>query len=640
MTEIELVACAVAAVTGAVVAVHVPVEMLVGVAVLLVVGALTAGSWRRSAGAGHSGRWSATATIAPIVIVVVASSTLAARAEAGLAFPRVRGAAAGRAQVVTDPERRPGGWVVELRWRGVRWRAFVRTGTAPETGSTTDPATLSVGDDVAIRGRASPLIGPWEWRAARHLSGRLAITSVRRIDRGALWWRGADAVRSTIERGLVGFSADDRALFLGVLLGDDREQAALLRFRFRASGLSHITAVSGQNVAYLLVAASPLLTRLRLGVRWAVTLGLLAWFGLVTRLEPSVLRAVAMAGVALTAAWKGRYATGVRVLAVAITGLVLIDPLIVWSIGFRLSVVASGALIVGARPFASALPGPRWLTEAVAVPVVAQTATAPLLLAIGGSVPALGVVANVIGVPIAGALMVWGAVAAPVAGWLGGPLAVALGWPSRLMCTVLRSVAGWFATSSLPRWGAVGVAGSALVVLAMLALAHLDQDPDPSRAPGPSRPPRLSAARRVTPVLVAVGALACLVDAEVVLPPPLGPPTSVSDLGVTLRSRGGAAVLVLSAGATEDAALRALLRSRARRLDAVVVTGRGRTMSTLVWTLRQAAPVGVVAAADPSAIRNTVALAPGPMRVGPIVVTVERRPRRSRSPPGWSVRSG
>jgi competence protein ComEC len=41
---------------------------------------------------------------------------------------------------------------------------------------------------------------------------------------------------------------DDAALFRGLVVGDDRAQSDAMIERFRASGLSHLTAVSGQNV--------------------------------------------------------------------------------------------------------------------------------------------------------------------------------------------------------------------------------------------------------------------------------------------------------------------------------------------------------------------------------------------------------
>ena len=107
-----------------------------------------------------------------------------------------------------------------------------------------------------------------------------------------------------------------------------------------------------------------------------------------------------MAAVAATASWTGRYASGVRVLSLAVTGLVLIDPLLVWSMGFRLSVAASASLVTLARPLGRALRGPRVVIDLVAASIAAQVATAPLLVGWAGPVPALGVVWNVLAVPV------------------------------------------------------------------------------------------------------------------------------------------------------------------------------------------------------------------------------------------------
>ena len=117
---------------------------------------------------------------------------------------------------------------------------------------------------------------------------------------------------------------------------------------FRTSGLSHLTAVSGQNVAYVLAAALPLLRRLRAWWRWAATVGLVTWFMAITRFEPSILRAGVMALLAATAYVRGYQVRPVRVLALAVLLLVLVDPLLVWSVGFWLSVGATaGVCVVG-----------------------------------------------------------------------------------------------------------------------------------------------------------------------------------------------------------------------------------------------------------------------------------------------------
>src|SRR5438874_1168666 len=81
---------------------------------------------------------------------------------------------------------------------------------------------------------------------------------------------------------------------------------------FRAAGLSHLLAVSGANVAFALAIAEPVLRRRRLGTRFAGGIVVLAVFGTMTRWEPSVLRAAAMAGLVMLARWLGRCGPGPR----------------------------------------------------------------------------------------------------------------------------------------------------------------------------------------------------------------------------------------------------------------------------------------------------------------------------------------
>ena len=99
---------------------------------------------------------------------------------------------------------------------------------------------------------------------------------------------------------------DDAALARGLVIGDDTDQPPDMLERFRASGLAHLTAVSGQNVNFVMAAAGPLLRRLRPMPRLAASVALIGWFVVVTRAEPSVLRAGAMAALGTVAFAFGR----------------------------------------------------------------------------------------------------------------------------------------------------------------------------------------------------------------------------------------------------------------------------------------------------------------------------------------------
>lgn len=211
-----------------------------------------------------------------------------------------------------------------------------------------------------------------------------------------------------------------------------------------------------------------MLTRLRFGPRLAATVGVLAGFALLTRAEPSVLRATAMAGVAAVGTALGRPASTLRTLALGVTGVVLVDPLLVTSLGFRLSVAGAVGIVVGAGRLAEALPGPRWLATPLAVTLGAQAAVSPLLVAAFGSVPQASLPANLVAVPVAGPIMVWGLTAGLVAGVVGGRVAWLLHLPTRAMLAWLDGVA-----TAAARWPLGDLRVGHLAALALAAAALL-----------------------------------------------------------------------------------------------------------------------------------------------------------------------
>ena len=359
------------------------------------------------------------------------ASGLAAAALAGLAGP-LPARFEGPVTLLTDPAPTAAGQRVEVRAGGRHLEAWARGGAA---GALVDRLG---GERVWVSGRVRPSPDGADWRVARHLAGQLEIEAITRWGPGDPASQAANALRRTLVTGATGLDDDTRALFAGFVLGDDRGRSALVTDDFRGSGLSHLLVVSGQNVAFVLALADPMVRRLGLSGRLLATLGILAGFALVTRFEPSVLRASAMAAVAVTATTWGRDASGVRVLALAVSALVLLDPLLVRSLGFQLSVGASLGIALLSRPLATRLPGPGWVVRPVSVSLAAQLGVAPLLLATFGGLPVVAPLANLVAVPAAGPISTWGLTAGVVAGVVPA-LADTLHLPTRLLV-------GWVAT--------------------------------------------------------------------------------------------------------------------------------------------------------------------------------------------------
>ncbi|MEX1004115.1 MAG: ComEC/Rec2 family competence protein [Acidimicrobiia bacterium] len=193
-------------------------------------------------------------------------------------------------------------------------------------------------------------------------------------------------------------SSTERGLLVGFLIGDTSGVSPVVIDEMRRAGLSHLVAVSGSNVALFLigvvVVTAPLAMR-PLGRLLVVLNGLLV-FGALTRWEPSVLRAAAMAGLVGVGRFAGFPLEPITALAVVGGGSVLVAPGLVDSVGFQLSVLATAGLLAGARLQPDRGPVFSLFTATLA----AQAAVAPVLLATFGSVPLLSPIANLVAIPL------------------------------------------------------------------------------------------------------------------------------------------------------------------------------------------------------------------------------------------------
>jgi competence protein ComEC len=386
-------------------------------------------------------------------------SVLAVRSLAGLAAPVHEGRVEVVATIVRDPRTFGSATVADVRVDGRRYQLTARGGARWIL------AEARLGERVLVAGeRSPPRPGDRSWFRPRHVAGRITADRVSRPIPASGPFGVANDVRERLRRGAASLDDDERSLFLGLVVGDDREQRDEVRERFRAAGLSHLLAVSGQNVAFVLLVAAPLLRRLAAAPRLLAVAVLLVFFVILTRGEPSVSRAAVMAGLVVAVDVAGRPTSTVRVLSVAVTLLLLVDPLLVWSVGFRLSVAATLGIASGHAWLRQRLRGPGWWRDALSVTVAAQVGVAPLLIATFGPVPLASLPANLLAGPVAGAVMVWGATAGVVAGFVPTSVATVLHLPTRLGVGWIDAVARWTTSWGLPEVGAwpLGVAVVAL----------------------------------------------------------------------------------------------------------------------------------------------------------------------------------
>ena len=387
-----------------------------------------------------------------VVALVLLASALGDRAESGMTAPEP-GPVEGTAMLVGDPVRASGSVRATIRLHGRHLEAWAFGEPAVEL------ERRLAGERVSVRGAVSSEPAP-AWLRVRHVVGRVELTSIH--------WRGdvhplyriANRARRTLDDGSRSMNTEARALFTGLVIGDDREQSPETTDDFVGSGLSHLLAVSGQNVAFVLTLVEPLSRRLGLRSRLVLMLAVLVVFATITRFEPSVLRATAMAGIATTAATLGRPTASLRVLALAVGGLVLVDPFLVRSVGFGLSVTASAGIVALSARIARAVPGPEVLGRALGVVLAAQVGVTPLLLLVFGGVPVVSPIANLLAEPLAGAVMVWGSSAGLLAGLAPEPVAVLVHMPTGWAVGWIAAVARWGAGAGLGELGLLTAVGA------------------------------------------------------------------------------------------------------------------------------------------------------------------------------------
>jgi competence protein ComEC len=359
-----------------------------------------------------------------------------------------------------DPSEQAHGWSASFDARVVAWERL-RPGTmdGSEPGLRIHDTLwlqargplprLRSGDRVRVEGSVALLHGEF----GRYLRNR-GYTATLQADQ--LEFDGpprnplllaANWVRSVLRRSLRRvFPAREAGLLMGLALGDTSRLDPVIEEDFRATGLSHLTAVSGENLAMFLAPVLAVVGLLRLGrvARLAVGGGSVAFFVLLTGAEPSVLRAAAMASIGMLGIFLGRPRNSAAVMGGAVLGVLVLNPTLVHSIGFQLSVAATAGMALLAWPVADRL---RWLPSWLALPagttIAAQAGVTPLLLYQFGAVPTVTILANVLAFPAVAPGMVFGLLAGaaallwPPVGLLFARLA---GFPLRYLEALARAL--------------------------------------------------------------------------------------------------------------------------------------------------------------------------------------------------------
>lgn len=369
-----------------------------------------------------------------------------------------------------------------------RYQHFVVTSLSVAGGDDAPPARICVvanpiprvrlGDQVEIDGsiesRQDAAPGFRAYLDSRDCAGSMFATFVRVTQPGDGIRPAIGDTRSRLSQVLRGAAPGDAGILLaGLVTGDDAALSDERQLAFVATGTTHLTAVSGANLA-LIAGLLAVVGRNSLGQHhrlWQAVTILGVWsYAVISGAQAPTIRAAIVAMAAILAMRFGRAPDFPTLILFAAGVMVLLDPAQIDRLGFRLSIAAALAITVVLPGFADA---GAWgkLARAITAVVAAQLATLPFLFAMFGTISLLSVPANLLVAPLVALAMPVAALAA-VAGLVAPPLAEFLVTPAALAANGILAIVDVLGT---PRGLlVVGIPPApVVVVLAFASLAGL-----------------------------------------------------------------------------------------------------------------------------------------------------------------------
>ena len=259
--------------------------------------------------------------------------------------------------------------------------------------------------------------------------------------------RVTGVIRSDFRAVSVRVGGASGALIPGLVLGDTSLETHTFVNDMLLSGLTHLTAVSGENfaiiAAFMLWLLQWVFSNLR--VRLIICAFVLVGFIFLVRPSPSVLRASVMVSVLLIAKARGVRSSAMAALGLAISLLILMDPFEATDPGFALSVAATAGILLLFEPVA------RWLqkfvryrrlAELLAISISANLICTPLTIAISGQFSIMSLPSNFLVEPVVAPITIVGFLAALIA-----PFAANLSYLLTLTQKPASAVVVWVATN-------------------------------------------------------------------------------------------------------------------------------------------------------------------------------------------------
>jgi len=286
------------------------------------------------------------------------------------------------------------------------------------------------GDKVELSAKLYPTRG-----------SRQASMSFARITRTQVGNSLIDKLRRDFAAGLQSVLPEPLGSFgLGILIGQRTTLSQNLTDQLSATGLTHIVAVSGYNLTIIVLVVHRLSRKRSKYQSTALTLALIGLFLLLTGSSASIVRAAIVSSLSLWAWYYGRTFRPLVLILLAASLTATWFPPYIWSdIGWYLSFLAFAGILIVAPLLTKKLMGkkqPKILSQVFIETFSAQIMTLPIIMYIFGRLSLVGILSNMLVVPLVPLAMLFSFVAG-IGAMLAPALAGWVAWPATLLMTYM-----------------------------------------------------------------------------------------------------------------------------------------------------------------------------------------------------------
>lgn len=202
------------------------------------------------------------------------------------------------------------------------------------------------------------------------------------------------------------------SLLIGILIGERQYISEDITENFSKSSLSHILAISGSHISYIIIGITFILTKSRTSKKgmYIITILSLIFFIFITNFSSSVIRACIMGIIVLFAKIVYRKPDILTSISVSLLIILIDNPFAIKDIGLQLSYLGTIGIVYLNKPIANFLEKymKKKIAKILAITISAQIMVLPVTVINFNNISTVFIISNIIAAPLTGGIILLG----------------------------------------------------------------------------------------------------------------------------------------------------------------------------------------------------------------------------------------